>query len=238
MRTLFVYSMFMLATITLVGCAGGKNLGTILGDLRQQAPLTQGDAAAGLKEAFTQGVTKGSTLVSQLDGYFGNPEIKIPMPADAQKVEKTLRDIGMGSKVDDAITSMNRAAEEAAKDAAPIFVDAIRKMTFEDALALVRGDQTSGTQYLQRTTTPALTASFSPVIKSALDKVNATKYWADVMSTYNKIPLVTKVNTDLTAYVTEKAIAGLFTMIAKEEIEIRANPAARTTELLRRVFGR
>lgn len=238
MRTLIITPLFVLAIVVFAGCAGGKNLGTILGDLKQQAPLTQGDAAAGLKEAFTQGVTRGSNIVSQLDGYFGNPEIKIPMPTDAQKVEKTLRDLGLGSKVDEAVKSMNRAAEEAAKDAAPIFVDAIRKMTFDDALAIVRGDRTSGTQYLQRTTTPALTASFSPVIKTALDKVNATKYWADVMTTYNKIPLVTKVNTDLTAYVTEKAIAGLFTMIAKEEAEIRENPAARTTELLRRVFGR
>ncbi len=199
--------------------------------------LSQEDATAGLKEALVKGISKGSDLVSKLDGYYKNPEIKIPFPPEAASVESKLRSVGLGKQADDVIVSVNRAAENAAVEAKDIFVDAIKAMTFQDALAIVRGNDNAATSYLQRTTTPKLVEKFTPIIKASLDKVNATKYWATAMNSYNAIPFVTKVNPDLTSYVTQKAIEGLFVMIAKEELAIRKDPAARTTDILRKVFG-
>ncbi|MBO3698442.1 DUF4197 domain-containing protein [Roseivirga sp. E12] len=198
--------------------------------------FTKEEAADALKEAFIQGTGKGVDLLSQLDGYYGNPEIKIPIPPDAKNVESKLRAIGLGNEVDKAIESLNRAAEDAAVEAKDIFVAAIKGLTINDALNIVSGKQDAGTQFLKGQTTDDLTSKFSPIIKSSLDKVNATKYWSDVMTKYNKLPLVRKVETDLTAYVTQQAIDGLFVMIAKEELNIRQNPAARTSELLKKVF--
>ncbi len=149
-------------------------------------------------------------------------------------VESKLRAIGLGSQVDKAILSINRAAEDAAKEAEPIFVSAITGMSISDAIGIVRGEENAATQYLKKTTSAELKTKFQPVIKSSLDKVDATKYWTDLINTYNKIPLVQKMNPDLAAYVTDQAIAGLFVMIAKEELKIRKDPVARTTELLKR----
>lgn len=201
------------------------------------APLTTAEVAQGLKEALIKGISTGADLVSQVDGYFGNPQIKIPFPPDVVRVEEKLRQIGLGNQVDKFVMTLNRGAEDAAKQAKPIFIEAIRAMTIEDAWAILRGEDDAATQYLRRTTSGLLKEKFKPVIQSSLDKVNATKYYSDIVTTYNKIPLVQKVNPDLDDYATDKAIDGLFLMIAKEEKNIREDPVARTTELLKRVFG-
>jgi hypothetical protein len=200
--------------------------------------LSEEDAASGIKEALVKGTGESVTTVSKVDGYFGNVEIKIPFPEEAKEMESKLRSMGMGKKVDEAVLSINRAAEDAAQEAKPIFVGAIKQMTVKDAINIVKGDKNAATLYLKRTTSAELTAKFQPIIKASLDKVNATKYWTDIVNTYNKIPLVKKMNPNLTEYVTGKAIDGLFIMIAKEEEKIRKDPAARTSEILRKVFGK
>jgi hypothetical protein len=206
--------------------------------LNQKASgLSEKDAADGIKEALVKGTGEGVKFVSKLDGYFGNPEIKIPFPPDAKVIETKLRSVGLGKKVDEVVLSINRAAEDAAKDAEQIFVAAVKGMTVKDAINIVKGANDAATQYLKRTTSPELKAKFLPVIKASLDKVNATKYWTDVINTYNKIPFVQKMNPNLPEYVTGKAIDGLFVMIAKEELKIRKDPVARTSELLKKVFG-
>ena len=202
-----------------------------------KAGLTEKDAAAGIKEALEKGTGESVNFVSKLDGYFGNPEIKIPFPENAKEIESKLRAIGMGSQVDQVVLSVNRAAEDAAKSAQTIFVAAIKGMTINDAIQIVKGNNNAATAYLKKTTTSELRAKFSPVIKASLDKVDATRLWTDVIQSYNQIPFVKKQNPDLTAYVTDKAIDGLFVMIAKEELKIRKDPVARTTELLKKVFG-
>lgn len=199
--------------------------------------LTEKEAGDGIKEALIQGTNEGVTLLSAVDGYFGNPEIKIPFPPEANMVESRLRAVGLGSEVDKAILSINRAAEDAVKEAKPIFVSAISSMSISDAIGIVKGTDNAATQYLRKTTSTELTSKFKPVIKTSLDKVNATKYWTDLINTYNKIPMVQKMNPDLAAYVTDQAIKGLFIMIAKEELKIRKDPVARTTELLKKVFA-
>jgi hypothetical protein len=198
---------------------------------------TATEVTKALKEALKQGATKGATQVSQLDGYFKNSEIKIPFPPEVQLVETKMRALGMGKQVDEFVLSLNRAAEDAAKQAAPIFVSAIQKMTIQDAYAVLNGPPDAATQYLNKTTTPELKEKFTPVVKASLDKVNATKYYADLIGYYNRIPFVQKVNPDLTGYATDKAIAGLFVMIAKEEKNIRKDPLARSTDLLKKVFS-
>jgi len=194
------------------------------------------EAAGALKEAFIQGTGKGVDILSQANGYLGNPQVKIPIPPEAQNVEKKLRALGLGGEVDKAIESLNRAAEDAAVEAKDIFIGAIKAITITDAINIVKGNKDAGTRMLESKTTNDLTAKFSPIINASLAKVDATKYWSDIMAKYNKIPFVKKVETDLTAYVTQKAIDGLFVMIAKEELNIRENPAARTTQLLQKVF--
>jgi hypothetical protein len=227
---------FLIAVLLVTGCNSIKELADKAGSITKDTPLTQGEAADGIREALIKGITNGTGIVSKVDGYFKNDIIKILFPEDAKKVEDALRKLGLGSQVDKAVLSMNRGAEQAAKDALPIFVNAIKKLTFKDALAIVSGDKNACTEYLKRTTTADLTAAFKPVITKSLDNVSATRYWSDIMRTYNKIPLVDPVSTDLPAYVTDKAISGLFTMIANEELAIRTDPAARTTEILKRVF--
>lgn len=199
--------------------------------------LTEGEVGDGLKEALLKGIKVGVDQLSATDGYFKDELIKIMMPEEAEKVESTLRRIGLGNQVDDVILSMNRAAEDAASGALDIFVGAIKEMTFEDAMALLRGGDDAATQYLQKKTTDDLTEKFKPVIKTSLDKVNATKYWNTVMNSYNKVPFVKPMEADLDVYVTEKAIDGLFVQVAKQEKEIRENPGARTTDLLKKVFA-
>jgi len=202
-----------------------------------EKPLTTAEVGEGLKEALINGISKGSDLVSQMDGYFKNPEIKIPLPPDVKKVEDRLRQIGFGGEVDKFVMTLNRGAEDAAKEAKPIFIAAIKQMTIDDAWAILKGEPDAATQYLKRTTSTQLKEKFKPVIQTSLDKVNATKYYGDIITKYNSIPLVQKVNPDLNDYATELAMQGLFAMIAREEKNIRQDPAARTTELLKRVFG-
>ena len=195
------------------------------------------EAGKAIKEALEKGTTSGVAIVSKPDGYLKRPEIKIPFPPEAQKVEKKLREVGMGKKVDDAVVAINRAAEDAAVAAKNIFIDAIKAMTIKDAINIIKGEDNAATEYLRRTVGDQLKSSFMPKIRVSLEKVNATKYWSDVINTYNKIPFVEKVNPDLAEYVTDKAIYGLFVMIAKEELKIRQDPIARTTDLLKKVFG-
>lgn len=234
MKTL---SKILFVAILFAGCTAQQITKTINDYLGDEEGLTSGDVAAGLKEALVTGISKGSNEVSRLDGYLKNPNIKIPFPPEVQKVEEKLRSIGLGGEVDKFITTLNRGAEEAAKEAKPIFVSAITSMTIQDAWGILKGDnKEAATEYLRRTTSDQLRAKFAPIMKEALDKVNATKYYSDIINTYNRIPLVENVNPDLEGYATEKAMDGLFFMIAKEEMNIRKDPGARATELLKKVF--
>ena len=233
---------FVLFVLALGACTSAQ-INQTIGDVNKTLggggaqPLTTAEVAEGLKEALIKGISTGSDLASQLDGYFKNPEIKIPFPPEVKKVEDKLRQIGLGSEVDKFVMTLNRGAEDAAKEAKPIFITAIRSMTIQDAWSILKGEQDAATQYLKRTTSSLLKEKFKPVIQNSLNKVSATKYYSDIVNRYNQIPLVQKVNPNLDDYATDKAIEGLFIMIAKEERNIRQNPVARTTELLKKVFG-
>jgi hypothetical protein len=200
-------------------------------------PLTNDDAIKGLKEALTVGSNNASSSASKADGYFKNPVIKIPFPPEAAEMENNLRAIGMGDQVDKFVLTMNRAAEEAAKSSAPVFVDAIKNMTVTDGLSIVRGSDTAATGYLRNTTSGQLHDNFKPTIKAATQKVDVTKYWTPLVSAYDKIPFVTKINPDLDEYITGRALGGLFFLVSQEETKIRKDPAAQVTDLLKKVFG-
>ena len=198
--------------------------------------LSSQDIANGLKEALTIGAEKGCLNLSKSDGFFKNAALKILMPPEAQKIESTIRGLGMNQLADDFILSMNRAAEDACNTAAPIFVKAIKEMSITDGINILKGNETAATTYLKSKTEMDLKASFSPIIKTSLDKVDATKYWEKIINTYNAIPLTKKMNPDLNAYVTDKSMNGIYSEIASQEKEIRANPMARTSALLKSVF--
>ncbi len=199
---------------------------------------TSSEIALGLKQALEFGTSSSAERLSARDGFLGNLAVKLLFPPEAQKVERTLRGIGLNQLCDNVIMSLNRAAEDAASEAKPIFISAIKQMTINDAVNILIGNQSdAATQYFKRVTTSQLIESFSPIIQNSLGKVGATKYWGDVTSAYNRIPLVTRVNPDLNEYVTQKAIEGLFFEIAKEELRIRSNISARSTPLLQKVFG-
>ena len=191
---------------------------------------------SGLKEALSIGAQKSGDRLSATDGFFKDAVVKILLPEQVRAVESKMRMLGLGKMVDNAELSMNRAAEDASKAAAPIFLDAIKKMTVTDALNILRGSDTAATGYLRKTTSPELTSAFQPVIEVSLKKVDATKYWKDVFSTYNKFAS-SPVDTDINRYVTTKALDGIFYYVAQEEIGIRKNPAARVTDILKTVFG-
>jgi hypothetical protein len=215
-----------------------KALGGVSTKSSGSSNITNNEAVAGLKEALKIGTQNASGQLSNVNGFFGNQIIKILMPPEAKKVETTLRSVGMGSHVDKAILAMNRAAEDAAGKAVPIFVNAITSMSVQDGISIVRGGNGAATNYLKGRTTTELTNAFRPVIQGSLNKVDATKYWSQVFTIYNKLPTTrSQVNPDLTAYVTERALNGLFVTIADEENKIRTNPAARVTDLLKKVFG-
>jgi len=199
--------------------------------------ISQPDINAGLKEALANGVQKGITQLSAENGFFGNSLYKVVIPPDAQKVEKALRGIGLGAKVDEAILSMNRGAEEAVKKAAPIFSEAIKNMNITDALGILRGADTAATGYLRKNTSTSLAAAFRPVIEESLEKSGASKHWNSIMTNYNKISFQ-KVNADLIGYVTDKAMQALFMQIAEQEKKIRKDPAERTSALLKTVFSK
>lgn len=198
--------------------------------------ISESEIANGLKEALTIGAKKASTELNKTDGYNKNTRVRIPFPEDAQKVAKTLRDMGFGSKVDEFELTLNRAAEQAAKEAAPIFVNSIKQMTISDAKNILTGPDTAATGYLRKTTYNPLYSSFSPHISNALKSTTATKKWTELTTLYNKFSRK-KVETDLVKYTTNKALKGLFTLVADEELKIRKDPVARTTDLLKKVFG-
>lgn len=221
----------------LSACAGFQIPGS-LGDLGGSSgpKLSTDEVARGLKEALELGIGRGADRVAVTDGYFRNNLLRIPFPPEIAEVETRLRQIGMGSEVDRFILSLNRGAEEAAKEAKPIFASAIRSMTIQDAWGILKGKENEATEYLQRTTGLPLNNAFKPVIERNLEKVNATKYYTDLVNAYNRIPGVRQVNADLAQYATDRAISGLFVVVAQEETKIRKDPGARATDLLRKVF--
>jgi hypothetical protein len=198
--------------------------------------LTNDEVIRGLREALTVGTNNSSNLTSKLDGFYKNPEIFIPFPPEAIKVKEKVEQLGMKKQVDEFVMTLNRAAETATSEAAPIFVNAIKEMTIADGFAILRGNDNAATQYLKDKTTAQLKVKFNPIVKNAIQKVEVTKYWNPVINTYNKIPFIEKMNPDLEDYVTTKAMDGLFLMIAKEEVKIRKDPMARVTDLLKKVF--
>jgi Protein of unknown function (DUF4197) len=190
-----------------------------------------------LKEALEIGVNNSVNLVSKLDGFYKNPLILIPFPPDAIKVKEKVDALGMSAQTNKFVETINRAAEEASKTAAPVFIEAIKNMSIEDGYSILNGNNTAATDYLSNKTTEQLKISFSPIVKNAIDKVELTKYWKPIINTYNRIPSVQTLNPDLEKYVTERAILGLFKLVAEEELKIRKDPVARVTELLKKVFG-
>ncbi|MFV5696154.1 DUF4197 domain-containing protein [Flavobacterium sp. LB3P122] len=206
-----------------------------------QLPQTQGiggvDIAGGLKEALNNGISKQVIKLTAVDGFFRNEAVKILLPEELRKVDSGLRKIGLSSLADEGLRVLNRAAEDAVKEATPIFVDAVRNMTFMDAKSILMGNESSATTYLQNSTATALYGKFNPVIKNSFSKVGADKVWSNIITKYNSIPLITKVNPDLTDYVTNQAMNGVFKMVAVEEKNIRTNLSSRTSILLQKVFA-
>ena len=214
-----------------------KKAGSILSkNSSSSGGLSTAEIVSGLKEALSLGAEKSSDKLSATDGFFKDAAVKILLPKEVQDIESKMRMLGMGKLVDNAILSMNRAAEDASKAAAPIFLSAIKKMTVTDALNILRGTDTAATGYLRKTTSAELTSSFMPVIEESLKKVDATKYWKDVFTTYNRFSSK-PVDTNINSYVTSKALDGIFHYVAQEEINIRKNPAGRVTDILKKVFG-
>ncbi len=195
------------------------------------------DISNGLKEALDKGIKKQVVKLTQEDGFYKNELVKIVLPEELQKVDIRLRQIGLSSLADEGILLLNRAAEDAVKEATPIFVDAIKNITFTDAKNIVLGQENAATNYLQSTTSVALYASFNPIIKNSLAKVGADKIWNQIITKYNSIPLVKKINPDIVAYTTNKTLAGVYKMIAVEEKEIRTNLTSRNSDLLKKVFA-
>jgi hypothetical protein len=227
------YLAVAMLSVSLLSCAELGNLGAAI-----PTSITEAEAAQGIREALDQGVGRGITLLNKQDGFFGSQAYKLFLPAEAQRIESTLRQLGMGSMVDRAILQINRAAEDAVGFARPIFLEAISEMTIADAINIIRGPKDAATQYFRQKTTDKLIAAFSPIIKSSLDKFSATKYYGEVINTYNNFPTtLNKLNPDLPSYVVNKAVTALFDQVGQEEANIRANPVARTTEILKKVFG-
>ena len=231
-KKIAIFSMILFA----VACSPAQlqqALGTVL-----DSPLTSSEAGAGLKEALNIGISKGSDQLSQLDGYFKSP-YKILLPAEARKITDKLKNVPGFSSVENTILEkINRGAEDAAKKAKPIFVSAIRGMTFTDAMDILFGSKDAATRYLERTTSDQLYQEFNPIIVESLDKFSARKYWSDAVTTYNKIPFIEKANPNLDEYVTKEALKGLFAMVQNEELNIRQNIGARTSDLLKKVFAK
>lgn len=231
------HAMKLLLAASILFFSGCETAQQVLGSINtNNSTLSTNDIASGLKEALSIGTQNSSSRLSSVDGFFSNAAIKILMPEEAKKVETTLRNIGLGSLVDKAVLSINRAAEEASKSASPIFVNAIKEMTITDAMGILKGGDYAATDYFKGKTTVPLTSAFRPVIENALKKTDATKYWSDVFTAYNKFTSK-PINTDLAGYVTEKSLSGIFYEVSLEEQKIRKDPAARVTELLKKVFG-
>ena len=228
--------LFMLSMILFSGCETLKQIVDATGTTTEK-PLTESEIISGLKEALKTGTGNAVSILNSPDGYFKDPLVKLPFPPEAIKVANTLRDLGAGKLVDDFELSLNRAAEDAAKEAGPIFVNAVTSMTIADARNILFGADNAATEYFKKTTSQPLSQAFQPKIKNSLDKVLATKYWTDITTRYNKIPFVKPVNTDLPQYATDLALKGLFLKLEGEEAKIRKDPAARVKDILKRVFG-
>lgn len=233
MKKIFAFVLLIVAGFTFSGCAELQQVASQL----PNGGLTNADIAAGLKEALDKGIDTQVSKLTQTDGFYKNHLVKIMLPEELQQVDKTLRSVGLGNLADEGIKMLNRAAEDAVKEATPIFVSAIRQMTFNDARNILLGNDMAATTYLESTTSAQLYNSFNPVIKSSFQKVGADKVWENIITQYNKVPLVKKVDPNLTNYVTNKAMEGVFKMIAIEEKNIRDNINARTSTLLKRVFA-
>ncbi|WJS97011.1 DUF4197 domain-containing protein [Flavobacterium johnsoniae] len=222
---------------SLTSCAQVQQTLNQLPQIASQLPVGNADIASGLKEALNKGITQQVSKLTAVDGFYKNEAVKILMPEELQKVDATLRKVGLSSLADEGIKMLNRAAEDAVKEATPIFVTAVKNMSFTDAKNILLGNDSAATTYLQGSTTTALYGKFNPVIKSSFEKVGADVVWKNIITKYNTIPLVKKVNPDLTDYTTTQALSGVFKMIAVEEKEIRNNISARTTPLLKSVFA-
>lgn len=234
--------LFILLLLPLAGNAQLKGLadkakGKISQVTGSGASVSNADIGSALKEALNNGVTKQVTKLTAVDGFYKNEAVKILLPEELKKVDTKLRQMGMSELADEGIKVLNRAAEDAVKEATPIFVNAITSMSFTDAKNILMGADNSATTYLEKTTSTQLYSKFSPVVKSSLTKVGADKVWANIIAKYNAIPLVSKVNPDLTDYVTDKAMDGVFKMISVEEKSIRTNLSSRTSDLLKQVFA-
>ena len=225
--------------VVLISSCTATQIQEALGTVLNAGELTSAEVGAGLKEALNIGISKGADRLSATDGYFKNAAYKILLPEEARKVTDKLKNVpGFAQVENEILEKINRGAEDAAKKAKPIFVSAIKQMTFADAMDILMGEKDAATNYLNRVTYDQLYSEFNPVIIESLDKFNARKYWSDAVNAYNKIPFVEKVNSDLGKYVTEKALVGLFGMVEKEELNIRNNVSARTTDLLKKVFAK
>ncbi len=218
----------------LISCA---EMLQVINQLPQSGTAGMIDISGGLKEALNNGITKQVSKLTATDGFYKNEAVKILLPEELRKVDSGLRRIGLSSLADEGLKVMNRAAEDAVKEATPIFVDAVRNMSFADARGILMGNESSATTYLQNSTSTSLYGKFNPVIKSSFSKVGADKVWQNIITKYNSIPLVSKVNPDLTDYVTNQAMKGVFKMVAVEEKNIRTNISSRTSPLLQRVFA-
>lgn len=215
----------------------GQVLDQVLTPGTTSGTLTNSDIATGLREALRVGISNGADQASAVDGYFKNPLLRIAFPPEAQKVAVRLRQLGFNRQVDQFELSLNRAAEDAAKVAKPVFIKAITSMSIGDAVGILRGQDDAATQYLRRTSGQQLVTEFTPIIDSTLQKNNATRLYGNIAGIYNRLPGVQPVNPNLTEYATNKAVDGLFILVAQEEKRIRENPAARVSEILKRVFG-
>jgi hypothetical protein len=224
----------IVAILFMVSC---NELQQVVNQLPQTTTIGNEEIANGLKAALDKGITKQVSKLTQTDGFFKNELVKIFLPEELQKVDKTLRDIGLGNLADEGLKVLNRAAEDAVAEATPIFVNAIKDMSFNDAKNILLGDDKAATSYLMDKTSSGLYQKFNPVIKSSFQKVGADQVWSSLINRYNAIPLTKNVNTDLTDYVTKEALDGVYTMIGVEEKEIRTKVSSRTSDLLRKVFA-
>jgi Protein of unknown function (DUF4197) len=225
-----------------IGIASAQNIGNILNQATSilngsGTSLSNTDIVSGLKEALTLGAQNSSSKAAAFNGFYQNPLIKIPFPKEAKVMQDVLIQAGMSKQVENFTRTLNRAAEDAAKEAAPIFINAITSMNISDGVSILKGGDNAATEFLKGKTIEELKAKFRPVIQSSLKKVNITKYWNPLMTKYNKIPMVQKMNPNLDDYVTNKAMEGLFKLLAGEELKIRKDPAARVSDLLKKVFG-
>jgi hypothetical protein len=227
----------ILILLTVFAISGCSELQSIASQYPSIGTTNSINIAAGLKEALNNGITKQVTKLTATDGFYKNEAVKILLPDELKKVDAGLRSIGLSSLADEGLKVLNRAAEDAVKEATPIFVTAITNMTFTDAKTILLGNNSAATTYLQNSTSTALYAKFNPVIKNSFEKVGADKVWTTIINKYNSIPLVNKVNPDLNDYVTNQAMSGVFKMIAVEEQNIRTNISSRTSPLLQSVFA-